>query len=115
MATSHAGSAAMHDEHHGGEHHVVPVPTYLMVFTALMVLLIITLAAAAIDLGPWNLPIAMLIAVAKAALIFLYFMHLKWSSNLMRVFAWCAIFWLCIMFLLTLADYFSRNMLSPLV
>ena len=110
-----AGAASAHDEGHDHTHHIIPPRTYYIVFGWLMILLIITLAAAAFDLGAANLPIAMAIAVAKAALVFLYFMHLKYSSNLQRTFAWCAIFWLVIMFLLTFVDYMSRHTLSPLV
>lgn len=101
------------DEHGAGQgrgHHVVvPVPVYLTVFAWLMVLLVITLAAAAFDLGPWNLPIAMTIAVVKAVLVFLFFMHLRWSSHLVRFFAGAALIWLIIMFVLTLSDYLSRS------
>jgi cytochrome c oxidase subunit 4 len=74
-----------------------------------MVLLVITLAAAAIDLGPWNIVIAMTIAVVKAALVVLYFMHVRYSSSLVQFFAGATFFWLLILFVLTLSDYFSRN------
>src|SRR4051794_11138170 len=58
-----------------GEHHIVPVPVYLWVFAALMVLLIVTVAAARVDMGSMNIVVAMTIAVVKAALVVLYFMH----------------------------------------
>jgi cytochrome c oxidase subunit IV len=105
--TTHPGP----DEAHGG-HHVVPISTYLLVFAALMVLLVITLAAAALNLGEWNLVIAITIAVAKALLVVLFFMHLRWSTYLVRVFAGAALFWLSILFVLTLQDYFSRHAAS---
>jgi cytochrome c oxidase subunit 4 len=105
---AHGSTQNGHAEAHG-EHHIVPISTYLLVFAALMVLLIITLAAAAVNLGEWNLVIAMTIAVAKALLVVLFFMHLRWSSYLVRVFAGAALFWLTILFVLTLQDYFSRH------
>ncbi len=89
-------------------HHVVPLPVYYWNFFALMVLLVLTLVAAMFDLGEFNTIIAMTIAVAKAVLVVLYFMHLRWSTPLVRVFAGAALFWLLILFVLTLDDYFSR-------
>jgi cytochrome c oxidase subunit IV len=96
--------------HHAGHtHHVVPLTTYYWNFAALMVLLVLTLVAAMFDLGEWNTVIALTIAVAKALLVVLYFMHLRWSTPLVRVFAGAALFWLMILFVLTLDDYFSRS------
>lgn len=102
-----------HDAHgdHGGEH--VSLSTYHKVFWALMGLLVLTLAAAAFDLGIWNLPIAMVIAIVKAALVIAFFMHLKFNSKLVQVFGVIAFFWLIIMFVLTPMDYLSRHMLHP--
>jgi cytochrome c oxidase subunit IV len=108
-------SATDHHEHHapnGEGHHghvVVPISLYLKVFAALMVLLVVTLLAAIPDLGPWNIVIAMTIAVAKALLVVLYFMHLRWSTKLVQLFAGAALYWLAILFVLTLNDYMSRQ------
>ena len=74
-----------------------------------MVLLIVTLGAAALDLGPLNLPIAVTIAVIKAVIVVLYFMHVRYSSHLVRFFAGATFFWLALMFILTLSDYASRR------
>jgi cytochrome c oxidase subunit IV len=92
----------------GHAHHLVPVSAYYWNFAALMVLLVLTLVAAMFDLGEFNTIIALTIAVAKALLVVLYFMHLRWSTALVRVFAGAALFWLTILFTLTLDDYFSR-------
>ncbi len=92
--------------------HVVSVRTNFVVFAALMALLVLTVAIAYIDLGPLGLPVAMLIATVKAVLIVLYFMHVRWSSALTMVFAGAAFFWLAIMILMTLNDYYSRGWLS---
>jgi cytochrome c oxidase subunit 4 len=92
-----------------GEHHIVPISVYLWVFAALMVLLVLTLAAAAFDLGPFNIVIAMTIAVVKAGIVVLYFMHVRYSSHMVKFFAGATFFWLMIMFVLTLSDYFSRD------
>ena len=113
---AHSGHEATH--HEDAAHHVVPVSVYLKVFTALMVLLVITLAAAAVDLshvwGPLNVLIAATIAVIKAVLIILYFMHVRYSSKLTWFFAGAAFLWLIVMFSFTFSDYMSRNwMPSP--
>lgn len=116
MANAHAPHGA-HDhapgEHDAG-HHIIEPKTYYVVFGVLMVLLIATLGAAAIDLGPLNLPIAMAIAVAKAGVVMAYFMHLKFNSSLVRLFAFAGVAWLLILFHLTLNDYVSRPWLETL-
>ena len=98
-----------------GEHHVVPIPVYNRVFWWLMFLLVITLVAAYFNLGMFNLPIAMAIAFAKAVIVVLFFMHVRWSTNLVKFFAVAALLWLSIMFVLTLADYMSRDWLSTTI
>ena len=91
-----------------GEHHVVPTRVYHIVFFALMILLIVTLAAAAIDLGRRNVRIAVTSAVIKASLVVLYFMHVRYSTDLVKFFAGATFFWLAILFVLTLSDYATR-------
>ena len=97
-------------------HHIVPLSTYLKVFAALMVLLVLTLAVAAVDFAKlgaewaWvNVTVAVTVAVIKAALVILYFMHVRYSSRLVWFFAGAAFLWLVVMFALTFADYFSRH------
>jgi cytochrome c oxidase subunit IV len=89
-------------------HHVVPPPVYLMVYAALLVLLVVTFLVSKVELGPFNIVVAMIIAVAKTLLIVLFFMHLRWSTHMVRFFAGAALFWLAILFVLTMNDYFSR-------
>lgn len=96
-------------------HHIIPVHVYIKVFVALMVLLIVTVLAAMEDFsirlhwGPANVVIAMAIAVAKALLVVLFFMHVKFSSRLTQFFAAFAFLFLGVMFFFTFSDYFSRN------
>jgi cytochrome c oxidase subunit 4 len=72
-----------------------------------------TTGVAFIDLGGiGNVAVALTIAVIKAALVALYFMHLRYSSRLTMVFAAAGIFWLGIMIALTLSDYLSRDWVS---
>lgn len=108
----HEHSEIVHTGEHGEQHHVVEIKTYGWVFFWLMVLLIGTLFAAYFDLGPWNLPIAMFVAVVKAMIVVLFFMHVYWSSHLLKVFAGSALMWLLIMFVMTLTDYLSRGLIQ---
>ena len=101
---------------HETSHHVVPVKVYWIVITWLMVLLFITLGVAAVDFShvgsgqfAWvNIVVAVTVAVIKAVLIILYFMHVRYSSKLVWVFAGAAFFWVFILFSMTMVDYFSR-------
>ena len=99
---------------HAESHHIVPPSTYLKVLGALMFLMFATVAVSYVHFGEMgNLLIALTIAVAKMTLIILFFMHVKYSSKLTWVFVGSSLFWLAIMFTLTLCDYFSRAWYSP--
>jgi cytochrome c oxidase subunit 4 len=89
--------------------HVVSIRAYLLVFGALLVLLIATVGADLVNLGIMNTIIAFGIAGLKAALVAIFFMHLKFSSRLIWVFAGAGVFWLAIMVTLTLNDYLTRG------
>ena len=89
--------------------HIMPKKLYLVVFAALIALTVTTTVVATIDLGPLNIVIALLIAMSKASLVVLFFMHLKWSTRLTRIVAVAALFWLAILITLTLSDYATRR------
>jgi cytochrome c oxidase subunit IV len=89
--------------------HIVPLKTYYAIFAALMVGTAVTVAVAFLDLGPMNTVVALTIAVLKALLVVLYFMHVKYSSRLTWVFAGAAFVWLALLLGLTLADFESRG------
>lgn len=90
-------------------HRIVSTGVYYRVFFGLMVLLILTVAVAFVDAGPWGSAIALTIAIAKALLIMLFFMHVWYSSHLTQVFAAAALFWLGVLFVLALSDYLTRG------
>jgi cytochrome c oxidase subunit 4 len=77
-----ASPQSHHDEHDDhGLAHVASVKVLLGTGTALLFLTIVTVAATKVDFGPSiNLAIAMLIAVIKATLVVLFFMHLKYDK-----------------------------------
>ena len=93
--------------------HIVPVRIYLTIFAALLFGTALTVVAAFVDF-PWqfNTVVALTIAVAKATLVVLYFMHVRYSSRLIWVIVAAALFWMAILFALTLSDYFTRGWLS---
>lgn len=95
------------------EHHIVSPKVYFAIFGALMVFTAITVAVARVDLepywGPLNIIVALTVAVIKATLVVLYFMHAKYSSKLTQVIIIAGLFWLVIMLVFTLSDYFARQ------
>jgi cytochrome c oxidase subunit 4 len=86
--------------------------TYYAVFGLLLALLVVTVGAAEIDLGRWNFLLAVTIATTKAALILLYFMHLRYSSSLVWLVSGGSLFFLAILFVITFSDYLSRGWLT---
>ena len=92
--------------------HVAPKSLYYSVFAALMVLTALTVGVAYVDLGLLNLPIALAIAIAKALLVILFFMHVKYSAKIVQVTAFTGFLFLGILVVLTMADYLGRGMLG---
>ncbi len=93
-------------------HHVVPVKTYLAVFASLMVFTLITVAVAFVDLGPLNNVVMLGIAITKAILVVLFFMHVKYSTRMIPLVAASGFFFLLILFALTMQDYLTRGWLG---
>ena len=89
--------------------HVAPKSLYYSIFGALMVLTVITIAVAFVNLGALNFPVALAIAVTKATLVILFFMHAKYSSRLTKLIVGGAFFFLGVLLLLTMTDYLSRG------
>lgn len=76
MATAHHDD---HDEH--GISHVATTKVLLGTGGALLMLTLVTVGATKVDFGPnVNLAIAMFIAVIKATLVVLFFMHLRYDK-----------------------------------
>jgi cytochrome c oxidase subunit 4 len=88
--------------------HIVSVRLYLAVFVALLALTALTTFVAFFDLGPLNTVIAMTIAVGKALLVILFFMHVRYSERLVWVFVAAGFFWLAILLALTMSDFLTR-------
>jgi cytochrome c oxidase subunit IV len=90
------------------DHHIVPPTTYMLIFGALLVGTGLTVGAAFIDLGPFNPVLAILIACIKAVLVILFFMHVYFSSRLMKLTVAAGFFTFLVLITMTLSDYLSR-------
>ncbi len=88
---------------------IVPIKTYYKVAVSLLVLFILTVAIAYVDLGSWNIIVALIIATIKALFVVLYFMHVRYSSRVTWLFALAGFFWLIILFTFTMSDYLTRS------
>jgi cytochrome c oxidase subunit 4 len=88
---------------------VISVKTYGLVLGSLRLLTTLTTFAAFVDLGQLNAFVALTIAVIKATLVALFFMHLRVSERLTWVFASVAVLWLMILISFVVADILSRN------
>jgi cytochrome c oxidase subunit 4 len=101
-----------HADPHAQPDHVVPVGTYILVFLALMVGTAVTVAASYVDLGMWNTPVAMLIAITKAGLVVSFFMHLKYSPRLYWIWLGAGVFFLVHLLVGTGADILGHIFLN---
>ena len=102
----------MSHDAHADEPHIVPLGVYLTIFAALMVLTGLTVWVAIVDLGAYSwlhTPLALVIATAKATLVVLWFMHVKYGSRLIWVFLAAGLAWLVILLAITVGDYVGRT------
>jgi cytochrome c oxidase subunit IV len=95
-------------QHSNSAHHVVPTAIYYAIFATLMVLTGVTVGVAYIDLGRLNTVAAIAIACFKALIVVLYFMHVKYSTRLIKLTVIAGLYWMGIIFALTLGDYLTR-------
>ncbi len=91
-----------------GSHHIVSPGMYLTIILTLMALTGLTVAAAFVDLGKFNIVVALAIATAKATLVVLFFMHAKYTPRRTQLVIIAGIFWLAILLFMTMSDYISR-------
>ena len=82
---------------------------YFLVWGALMLLLLTTWGAAQMHLGPLNVVAALVIAATKAVIVILYYMNVRFSSKLTRVFVCAGFLWLALLLVLGMSDYLSRG------
>jgi cytochrome c oxidase subunit 4 len=82
---------------------------YYTIFAALMALTLVTVAVAYVDLGAINTVAALGIAALKAAIVVLYFMHVKFGTRLIKLTVIAGLYWMGILLALTLSDYLTRG------
>ncbi|MDR3746970.1 MAG: cytochrome C oxidase subunit IV family protein [Acidobacteriota bacterium] len=99
-----------HDESVVG--HIAPASMYVAIWAVLMAFTAITVFAATIELHVFNIVVALVIATIKGTLVVLFFMHLRYSTKLTMVTVVASIFFLFILFGLTMTDYLSRGWLT---
>jgi len=96
------------DPEHQEEIHVVKPGMYLAILVSLLCLTALTTGVSFIDLGWANVAIALAIAVCKASLVVLFFMHIHYSSRLLKMTVAAGLFTFFLLMTLTMTDYISR-------
>src|SRR6478736_4686487 len=94
--------------------HIESARNYILVFLGLIFLTVLTTAVAFVDLGAFNIVVALGIATCKMLLVALFFMHVKHSSALTKLVISGALLWLGIMIAFTLADFHTRGWIGVL-
>ncbi len=95
-----------HNEHH--HHHLMSLQTHIKVFASLIVLTVITVAAAQFDFGAFNTVIAIFIATVKAVLVMGWFMHLKYDGVMNRIIFATGFFFLLLFAVICILDIYTR-------
>ena len=92
--------------HH--EEHVVSPKVYGIIFASLLVLTGTTVGASYLELGQFNVVVALAIACIKAVLVILFFMHVKYSSRLTKLTVAAGFFTFFVLITMSMTDYISR-------
>ena len=92
--------------------HIVSTRVYFTIYAILMVLTATTVSVAFIDLGRLNNVVALTVAVSKALLVILYFMHVRYGSRLTWLVLSAGFAWLGILIAFTLSDVLTRGWVS---
>ena len=95
-----------------GHTHVDSTWTYLFVLLALLAATIVTTAVAYVNLGPFSVVVARVIACTKMLLVALFFMHIRHSTRLTKLVVAGGLLWLLILLGLTMADFLTRGILG---
>ena len=96
----------MSDQEHS--EHIVSPGTYTIIIISLLILTALTVGAAYVNLGRFNIVVALTIATIKATLVVLIFMHAKYVAQRTKLVIIAGIFWLALLLFMTLSDYASR-------
>jgi cytochrome c oxidase subunit IV len=91
------------------ERHIVPVKTYVLVFLTLIVMTWVTAYVSTVDLGRLNVFVALSIAIFKASLVILFFMHVKYGSRLTKFIILAGLYWLILLLFIAMIDLWTRG------
>jgi cytochrome c oxidase subunit 4 len=90
---------------------ILSAKTYVVIAVLLILLTVLTTGISFLPLPTiWHLYIGVIIGVCKACLVALFFMHALFSPRLTWIMIAVVGFWVVILFVLTLADYFTRGL-----
>lgn len=109
MAHDHntGGHEEQISEHHS--EHIVPIGIYVAVFLSLVVLTWVTTFVSTLDLGRLNIFVALSIAIFKASLVLLFFMHVKYATRLTKMIVMSGIYWLILLLFIVMMDLWTRG------
>jgi cytochrome c oxidase subunit 4 len=93
-------------------HHIAPVRDYILVWLGLIALTVLTTTVGYSDLGPFNIVVAITIAVIKMSMVIWIFMGVRYTSSLTKLFVVAGFFWFLILIVMTGQDYISRTWLA---
>jgi cytochrome c oxidase subunit 4 len=96
-----------HSEH--SSNHIVPVRVYVAVFLTLIVMTWVTAYVSTVDLGRLNVFVALSIAIFKASLVILFFMHVKYGTRLTKMIVLAGLYWLILLLFIAMADLWTRG------
>jgi cytochrome c oxidase subunit 4 len=96
------------DREHGDPDHIVSPKIYVVIFLTLLFFTALTIGASYLEMGPFNPIVAIAIAVTKATLVVLFFMHVKYSSRVTKLAVGAGVFTFLVLVGMTLSDYISR-------
>lgn len=99
----------MHKNHSEKEIHVTPLGIYLGTGGALLALTAITVLVSRINLGGWNVVVALGIATIKASLVALFFMHLFYDKKIYLSVFLISVVFLGVFLILTMFDTMERG------
>ena len=106
MSEYHDPLNVVNPEH--ADHHIVTPGVYGIVFATLLIFTGLTVFAAFKNLGILNPVVALAIACTKGVIVILFFMHVKYQSNLIKMTVASGFFTFAVLIVMTLADYISR-------
>jgi cytochrome c oxidase subunit 4 len=89
--------------------HIVPKRVYYLVFLTLIVMTWVTAYVSTVDLGRLNVFVALSIAIFKASLVILFFMHVKYGTKLTKMIVLAGIYWLILLLFIVMMDLWTRT------